>query len=153
MQFFPLLFFLTSHFNINPPYSYSSAKTDKCFKTSPVYIMTLSDKLQAASMQFSDSSFPSTWQFFSSLERFEQIFIISGCLKPDKEFFMALCKQGAFLKGRQCTGKMYPVLVYKKHQSQQKTIARELGKSWLSRRRWILDTEDLEEMVAKELRL
>lgn len=64
---------------------------------------------------------------------------------------MALHKRGAFLKGRQCTGIMFPVLVYKEHQSQQKTIVREVGKSWLSRRRWIPDSEDLEEMVTKEL--
>lgn len=64
---------------------------------------------------------------------------------------MALYKQGAFLKGHQPTGKMFPVLVYKEYQSQQKTIVRELEKSWLSRRRWIPDWEYLEEMVAEEL--
>lgn len=69
MQFFPLLFFLTSHFNVNLPYSHSSARTDKCFKTSPVYIMTLSDRLQAASMQFSGRSFPPTWQLFQFIEK------------------------------------------------------------------------------------
>lgn len=45
---------------------------------------------------------------------------------------------------------MFPVLVYKEHQSQQKTIVREVGKSWLGRR-WVPDSEDLEDMVTKEL--